>query len=172
MCPWQPGCLTAASRPVRRSAFKLGLVLFLLAILAVCISQTKNDGWLTLWFLLFIFVAVPLLILSWVDLGRAIRGAENPTRLLLTLGVIFGLPQALLGIFAIICGVSIVGWVLYNSFVKRQSEYSGGFLTFGIGPALAVFGWLWLREAFVRSRNSTSGMRSDFGHESGREHEE
>ncbi len=120
---------------LRKVAARLGLVVLLLVILALFISQTQSDGWLTLWFLLFIFVGIPLLILSWVDLGRAIRGAQNQTRLLFTLGILFGFPQAVFGILAMICGISIIGWVVYNAFVKRQPEYGGGFLTFGIGPA-------------------------------------
>ena len=153
---------------LRKVAARLGLVVLLLVILALFISQTQSDGWLTLWFLLFIFVGIPLLILSWVDLGRAIRGAQNQTRLLFTLGILFGFPQAVFGILAMICGISIIGWVVYNAFVKRQPEYGGGFLTFGIGPALVVFGWFWLRGAFVRSRHSASGMQPAASDESGK----
>lgn len=44
----------------------------------------------------------------------------------------------------------MIGWVLYNTFIDRQPEYTGGFLTFGIGPILTLFGAFWIREAFTR----------------------
>ena len=65
-------------------------------------------------------------------------------------GIFFGAPQALLGAISIVLGLSIAGWVLYNSFIERQSEYSGGFLTFGIAPALVLFGLYSVRVAFKR----------------------
>ena len=69
------------------------------------------------------------------------------------MGVVFGLPQAVFGLLAVVCGISIIAWALYNSLVERRTEYSGGFLTFGLGPILALFGGLWLREAFAKTRS-------------------
>lgn len=112
------------------------------------IAITKNESRLTAWFLLLIYVAFPVLILTWVELARAFRNSPSPT--LFILGVILGLPQALFGLFSVIAGVSIIGWVLYNTFITRQPEYTGGFLTFGIGPILTLFGVFWIREAFTR----------------------
>ncbi len=86
-----------------------------------------------------------------MDLGKSMRKADNLSRLVLTLGMLLGVPQALLGIISITLGAAIVVWVIYNSFIERQSEYTGGFLTFGIGPALILVGWYWLRQAFSRS---------------------
>jgi hypothetical protein len=137
---------------MRSAAARLGLVVVSLVALAWFISLTDNDGWLTLWFLLFIFVGIPLFVLTWVDLGRTLRQVESPTRLTFVLGVFFGLPQAAFGLIAVACGISIIAWVAYNSFVDWQPQYTGGFLTFGLGPALVLFGWYWLREAFVKSR--------------------
>ncbi len=65
-----------------------------------------------------------------------------------TLGVVMGVPQALLGLISAGVGLSIIGWVLYNTFIERQPQYSGGFLTLGIGPTLVLFGLAWVRSAF------------------------
>jgi len=66
------------------------------------------------------------------------------------LRLILRIPRVLGGLLSIILGLSIIGWVLYNSFVETQPEYSGGFLTFGIGPTLVLVGAYWLRTAFTR----------------------
>jgi hypothetical protein len=52
---------------------------------------------------------------------------------LFILGVIFGLPQALFGLFSVVAGVSIIGWVLYNTFIVNTQvvflhSVSGPFL--------------------------------------------
>lgn len=64
------------------------------------------------------------------------------------LGFAMGMPQALFGVGVAIIGLGIIGWVLYNSFVERQEQYSGGFMTLGMGPVLVLFGTAWLRSAF------------------------
>jgi protein-S-isoprenylcysteine O-methyltransferase Ste14 len=144
---------------MKTSIAKFGLAILFLCIFAWFISLTNSDGWLTLWFILFIFVGLPVLILAWIDLGRTLREIEEPSLVTTILGVVFGVPQALFGIAAIICGLAIVVWVLYNSFVERQPEYSGGLLTFGLGPALTAFGWFWLRQAFSRSQQLRDDAR-------------
>lgn len=37
------------------------------------------------------------------------------------------------------CGLAIIGWVIYNSLIRRLPEYTGGFLTFGLGPIMVFF---------------------------------
>jgi len=159
---WSRRRRTATIDPMRSAAARLGLVVVSLIVLAWFISLTNHDGWLTLWFLLFIFLGIPLFVLTWVDLGRALRQAESPTRLTFVLGIFFGLPQVVFGLIAVACGISILAWVAYNSFFERQPQYTGGFLTFGLGPALVLMGWYWLREAFVKSR---AGLDRDRGPE-------
>ncbi|MBN7770648.1 hypothetical protein KUV44_17595 [Marinobacter daepoensis] len=129
---------------------KLLAIVAFLTVLAGAIGSTTHEGWLTTWFLLFIFVGLPVLILAWIDLGSALRSLEHPTHLQRMLGVLFGVPQAVLGITSVFIGLSIIGWVLYNSLVETQQQYSGGFLTLGVGPALAIFGIYWARAAFKR----------------------
>lgn len=139
---------------MRSAATKLVLVILFLGVLAGFIVQTTSDLWLTVWFILFIFAGVPLLILAWVDLGRALRISPDVPRLFFVPAVIFGIPQALFGMLAFVSGISIIAWVLYNSLVERQAEYSGGFLTFGFAPVIAIVGWFWLREALAKARQS------------------
>lgn len=129
---------------------KLLAIVAFLALLAGAIGSTTHEGWLTAWFLLFIFVGLPVLIVAWIDLGSELRRLENPTLFQKVLGVLFGVPQAVLGVTSVLIGLSIVGWVLYNSLVETQPQYSGGFLTLGVGPALVVFGLYWARVAFKR----------------------
>lgn len=135
---------------MRSDVLKLAAASVFLVCIAWFISLTNSDGWLTLWFVLFIFVGLPFFVLSWIDLGQSLREVINPSRVTRTLGILFGVPQALLGLVSILFGSAIVVWVIYNSFVERQPQYSGGFLTLGIGPALALAGWYWLRQAFSR----------------------
>lgn len=131
--------------------------------LCVAISYTQSENWLTAWFLLLIFFALPLLTLNWIEFGQALRNIPSPSRTMFILGVFFGLPQAFFGLLSVICGIAIIGWVLYNSLISRKHEYTGGFLTFGLGPALALFGVVWLRSAFTRQRASEAqqGAQAD-----------
>lgn len=125
--------------------------------IALCfaIAFTKNESWLTAWFILLILVALPVFILTWIELGRAIRNAPSPSRKLRILGILFGLPQAFFGLLSLVSGISIIVWVLYNSFVARQPEYTGGFLSFGVGPVLTLFGLYLIRDAFARYNKTT-----------------
>lgn len=111
---------------------------------------TRSDAWLTAEAISLIFLAMPLLILTWIELGRSLRAASPSARARRLVGLAFGVPQAMLGLTSAAAGLSLVGWVLYNSLVERQPQYTGGFLTFGIGPLLVVFGVAWLRDAFRR----------------------
>ncbi|MCG2580800.1 MAG: hypothetical protein KA296_07975 [Marinobacter sp.] len=127
----------------------LGVIACLTALVGA-IGSTNHQGWLTTWFLLFIFVGLPVFILAWIDLGLVLRNLDNPTTMQRVLGVLFGFPQVVFGIVSVCIGLSIVGWVFYNSFVETQPQYSGGFLTLGVGPALVIFGCYWVRAAFKR----------------------
>jgi len=90
---------------------------------------------LDLFFFVFLLGFI-LAILWWMDLGRLLRVLENPTWWQRVLGILFGVPQALFGLVCVAAGGSIIVWVIWNSFIEREPEYSGGFLTFGVGPML------------------------------------
>ena len=128
---------------MNKTALKLAASIAAMPLSLVLTGLTHNGL-----FFLFFLASLPLAVLSWMDLGRELRRAENRGSVIHTLGIVMGAPQAFFGLVAIGIGLSIVAWVLYNTFVQRQPHYSGGFLTFGIGPALAVFGVGLLRSAF------------------------
>ena len=135
---------------MKKSIIRFSSSLGFLVALAGVISITDQEGWLSAWLILFIFVGIPVLILSWIDLGRSLRSIKKPTIFINILSIIFGVPQALFGMISIIIGVSLVIWVLYNTFIETQPEYTGGILTFGVAPGLILFGVYWLRVAFTR----------------------
>jgi hypothetical protein len=96
---------------------------------------------------LLFLVGVPTLILLTIDLGRKLRGgAARP--LARFFGFALSVPQALLGVFAVFLGVAIVAWVLYRALVEPLDLRLLLLPTFGIGPALIVFGVQWIKTAF------------------------
>ena len=98
-----------------------------------------------------IVVAFPASILLWLDYGRELREIRNPSRARRLLIFTGGVPQVLLGFVSLVSGVAIVVWVLYNSLWVELPEYSGGFLGFGVGPVLALFGLGLILDAFKKA---------------------
>lgn len=136
-----------ASGLMRKTALKLLSCLAAMPLSLLCIGLTHNGG-----FFLGFVVSLPLAILYWMDLGQAIRNSADQRTWVRLLGFLMGVPQALFGLACAATGAAIIGWVLYNTLIERQPEYSGGFLGFGIGPALVLFGVGWLVSAFRRNR--------------------
>lgn len=102
------------------------------------------------WFGVGIPVGLILSILYWFDLAGELRNTRSSSRMLRIAGLLMGVPKALFGLLCAGIGISLIGWVFYNSFVERQPEYSGEFLRFGIGPMLVLFGVGWVVSAFRR----------------------
>ncbi|TXH74479.1 MAG: hypothetical protein E6Q88_04325 [Lysobacteraceae bacterium] len=96
-------------------------------------------------------VALASAILYMLDLRQALLEIERPSLVLRTFRVLIAFPQALLGLVALGSGLAIIAWVLYNSFVERLPEYTGGFMTFGVSSLMVLFGFGLLRDAFSRS---------------------
>jgi hypothetical protein len=65
---------------MKRAATILLTALALLAALAFAISRTNDDGWLTLWFLMAIFGAVPFLLMAIRDFALAMLGGSISDR--------------------------------------------------------------------------------------------
>jgi len=126
-----------------------------LAVMCLSFPMLRLSGW----FGLGIPIGLLLSILYWLDLASELRDATSSSRAIRVLAVLMGVPQALLGLVSLGMGLALVCWVLYNTFVERQPEYSGGFLTLGFGPALILFGLGWLVTAF-RGRSDGSDGRS------------
>lgn len=116
-------------------------------VLVGSVLLLRINGWLGVGFV----VALPIVILLWFDLGRELRTSPSAGRVGRVAGLLMGVPQALFGVVCAAAGVAIVCWVLYNSFWKRDPHYTGGFLTFGVGPVLALFGVGLVFDSFRRS---------------------
>ena len=127
-----------------KTQYKLlvSIIIFISSILTLRVSG---------WFGIGAVVTFPLVILWWIDLGRELRSQENSSKWRCAVGCIMGVPQALLGIVCVVCGAGIICWVLYNSFWDSQPSYTGGFLTFGIGPTLFLFGIGFVVDAFRKN---------------------
>lgn len=97
-----------------------------------------------------VMVALASAFLYMLELRQALLEIEHAHWTVRGLRMLIALPQAIAGIVSLCLGVAIIGWVLYNSFVERVPEYSGGFLTFGISLVLVLFGFGLLRDAFSR----------------------
>ena len=104
------------------------------------------NGWFGLGFL----IGLILSILYCFDFASELRATESPTKFQKFMLVLLSIPQAIFGLLALLIGLAIAVWVIYNTFVQRQPEYSGGFLTFGIAPALLLFGMAAVVSAFKR----------------------
>ena len=59
---------------LKRTLIKLIAIVVVLSALSVAISVTESEIWLGIWFTLFIYFAIPVLLLSIADLIRSIRG--------------------------------------------------------------------------------------------------
>lgn len=138
----------------RSASSRFVVVILFLLLTAAAIGHTEEDGWLTAWFIGFIFIGLPLFILCWIDLGAAIRRIPEPGPLVRVMGLFFGAPQFLLGLLALLMGAALIGWVLYNTFIERLPSYTGRWFSFGFGPALVAGGWYWMRAAFRGSESS------------------
>jgi hypothetical protein len=121
-----------------------------LSTLALSILLLRVNGW----FGLGMVIGLVLSILYGFDVAHELRESPRSSRARQLLGNLMGIPQALFGVLCAAAGLAIVGWVLYNTFVERLPQYNGGFLTFGIGPVLVLFGFGWLVTAFRRGDGS------------------
>lgn len=126
------------------AAGKLGLSF---AVLVLSVALLRVDGW----FGVGIPFGLILSILYWFDFGRELRSKPPENIWLRRLGLLMGVPQALFGLLCLGSGVAIICWVIYNTFWHRDPHYTGGFLTFGVGPVLTLFGAGWIYDAFRRS---------------------
>lgn len=140
---------------MKRSAIQLAMSLGLMAALALAISlSTKGSGWSSLFVLLLILLAFPIFIMSWFDFTEELRRLHSPSIILKFFLLLFGVPQALFGVLSITMGMSLIAWVVYNSLIERQAQYTGGFLTLGFGPGMVLLGYVLVRGAFATNRKS------------------
>ena len=137
---------------MRKAALKLAISIAAMPASLIFIGLTHYD------FLWVIFLcSFPAIVLYWIDFGREIRNARGRGRLWVIFGILLGVPQAFFGLLSAAIGLTIVVWVLYNLLVERQPQFTGSFLSLGIGPALVAFGAGWLASAFRGDAGSSDG---------------
>jgi len=119
--------------------------------LSIVVAHLIDAGeWVGVFCGLIFVVAVACAFLWLIDLRQALLEMDDAGWLARSVRTLIALPQAIAGFVSLCMGLTIIGWVLYNSLVERQPEYSGGFLTFGVSSGLTLFGYGLLRDAFRR----------------------
>ena len=149
----EPACFQPEPDAMRKTALKLGISLAAMPLSIVLLGLTHN----TFFFLSFL-AGLLFSVLYWLDLAGQIRDQPNPSRAGRTLAVLMAVPQALFGLLCAFTGLAVVLWVLYNTFVDRQPQYTGGFMALGIGPMLFVFGAGWVVTAFRRDAGKSDDV--------------
>jgi len=112
----------------------------------------RINGWFAIGFLLGMILS----ILYCIDYAYELREIEQPTKVQRFIRVLLTVPQILFGLVVLTIGVSIALWVLYNSFVERQPQYSGGILTFGMASLFILFGIGLIKISFKKHDDSSS----------------
>lgn len=143
--PEKPALVVSAGSRMRPIVLKL---LSAFAAMVLSVLALRFLAW-DVFFFTFL-AAMVLAIMYWLDAGSALRAVENPSPVIRALGILMGVPQALLGLACLFTGTVIILWVLYNVFIERQPEFPSIVLGFGVGPGLVTFGLGWLIYAFRR----------------------
>ena len=85
---------------------------------------------------------------------RVLRARRRQGGARLLVGIA-SLPAFSFGLIALVTGLTLIVWVLYNVLVERQPEFRWSpWQGFGIGPPLVVAGWIWMRRALGREEPS------------------
>jgi len=124
-------------------------LLIAILLLPSSILLMRVTGWFGLLFIMSLICS----ILFCFDYAGELRLLEHKTKYQKIISGVLLLPQALFGLISFLIGISIALWVLYNTFIETQSEYSGGFLTFGVAPALIIFGLVSLKSIFIKEES-------------------
>jgi hypothetical protein len=105
----------------------------------------------------FVFVVLlPILALTGKDaLVYLSENSKENQYLSIGVKVIAGVPVIIFGALSLIIGISIIIWVIFNLFVERLPEFTGGmFSGLGIGPALIYFGISSLKTIWIKKQNA------------------
>ena len=151
---------------LRRIAVAFG-VLFALAVAGATVPGEIVP---TACGILSIFVGLPLLVVTSMDLLVESKTDPRRTTARRALMIVLSVPAGLFGLTSIVFGLAIVAWVLYNLLIERQPQFHGWswWQGFGIGPALVGFGWMTVVRALSarlepRVAAETAPVDHDFG---------
>ena len=104
----------------------------------------------------FFVVLFPLYVLCSKDALENLSTVSSSTKYAYVTWLIASLPTLLFGLLAVGIAAAIILWVLYNSLIERQPEFTGGtiFGGFGIAPIMLYFGFRALKSLWVKSSNA------------------
>ncbi len=117
-----------------------------LGVLIASFALIRVNGW----FALASLITFILAIMYSMDFAGELSEIESPTVFQRFLRLLMSVPMALFALTTTLVGLSIAAWVIYNTFVERLPQYTGGFLTFGIAPIMILVGLGWLGSLFRR----------------------
>ncbi|MFQ5532984.1 MAG: hypothetical protein ACE5EP_03930 [Candidatus Methylomirabilales bacterium] len=139
---------------MRKSIVKVGVAGALLIGPFMFLPHLRADLPLTILSILLIFVAFPLFLLSLIDMSRTLPNCPYNGPFPRAVRVIFSALHFILGVLAIIFGVTIILWFVYNVFIERLPEFTGinNFNSFGMAIAMITVGVYWLFEAFGKQK--------------------
>jgi hypothetical protein len=138
-----PGLRSSVLRFVASLAAAVGL--------ATLVALTNSSALREIWFVLLVSAALPVTVVCLIDIGRALRAMPNPSRLVWFLGIALGIPEVFFlvvpGVVSLACGLAMVFWVVYNSYVHRLPAYTGtdGLQAIVMGSLMIVWGFWLLR---------------------------
>jgi len=117
-----------------------------------------DDTVLTVGAIVVVFIWLPVLVLTLIDLTKTLQYKTSNHALGRLAQILLATPSAALGILSVTFGAAIVGWVIYNVFFERQSEYTGpdfvfSLASFGMGPTLIGVGIYWVTTAFKKEES-------------------
>jgi hypothetical protein len=121
-----------------------------LLLVPVSLVLMRFSGWFGVGFT----AGIILSILYCIDYVAELRSMESPTKTQQFMLMLLTVPQVLFGLGVFTIGISITLWVLYNTFIERQPQYTGGFLTFGMAPAFILFGIGLITSAIKKGRRA------------------
>ena len=150
-----------------KASLRIAIYLLIYLGVPVVASKIHNQTVESVLGIAYIFLLIPFAILRAIDFYRT---NDDTTMFGRIFNIVFRVPLALFGLTCLVVGVAIIGWVLYNVFVRRQKEYSGpnyifGLGSFGVGVPLVLYGWFTLRSVLRRKKELTPEELEEFEHE-------
>ena len=116
--------------------------------LAAALPQDREWGELatTVLVIAFLLLGIPVLLLTSIDAGAALRRDREAPLWAKVLGCVLSVPQVALGVAAVVIGTAMIAWMLYLH-AGALPWYVSALLGFGMWPAVLAFGLRLVRTA-------------------------